>query len=100
MAIPKGVSEEKFAVLLKMIAALLEPEKQAYMYDHGYMYPGPAIPGVPLSMGPQESQDTINRYGRPEYASLIADNPVEPPLDNKQLIQIFEKWDREIGSKK
>lgn len=100
MAIPKGVSEEKLGVLLKMIAALLEPEKQAYLYDHGYMYPGPAIHGVPLSMAPQESQDTINRFGRPEYAALIADNPIEPPLDNKQLMQMFEKWDREIGSKR
>lgn len=100
MAIPKGVSEEKLGVLLKMMAALLEPEKQAYLYDHGYMYPGPAIHGVPLSMAPQESQDTINRFGRPEYAALIADNPIEPPLDNKQLIQMFEKWDRDIGSKR
>lgn len=97
MAIPKGVSEEKVGVLLKLIAALLEPDKQAYMYDHGYMYPGPAIHDVPLSMAPQESQDTINRFGRPEYADLIANNPIEPPLDNKQLVAMFEKWDREIG---
>ena len=99
MAIPKGVSEEKVGVLLKLIAALLQPEKQAFMYDHGYMYPGPAIHGVTLSMAPQESQDTINRYGRPEYAAMMADNPIEPPLDNKQLIEMFEKWDRDIGSK-
>lgn len=97
MAIPKGVSEEKVGVLLKLIAALLEPDKQAYMYDHGYMYPGPAIHDVPLSMAPQESQDTINRFGRPEYADLIANNPIEPPLDNKELVAMFEKWDREIG---
>ena len=99
MAIPKGVSEEKVGVLLKLIAALLQPEKQAFMYDHGYMYPGPAIHGVTLSMATQESQDTINRYGRPEYAAMMADNPIEPPLDNKQLIEMFEKWDRDIGSK-
>ena len=99
MAIPKGVSEEKVGVLLKLIAALLQPDKQAFMYDHGYMYPGPAIHGVTLAMATQESQDTINRYGRPEYAAMMAGNPIEPPLDNKQLIEMFEKWDRDIGSK-
>ena len=100
MAIPKGVPQEKVDVLLQMIAYLLKPEQQAYMYDHGYMYPGPAIHGVPLEMAPQESQETIKRYGRPEYERLIADNPIEPPLDAKPLVAMFDKWDREIGSAK
>jgi putative spermidine/putrescine transport system substrate-binding protein len=100
MAIPKGVPQEKVDVLLQMIAYLLKPEQQAYMYDHGYMYPGPAIHGVPLEMAPKESQDTIKRFGRPEYESMIANNPVEPPLDAKPLVAMFDKWDREIGSAK
>lgn len=100
VAVPKGVSEEKLGVLLQLMAFILEPEQQAFMYDHGYMYPGPSIKGVPLEMAPQESQDTINRYGRPEYAAMIADNPIDPPLDAKPLVAMFDKWDREIGGSK
>jgi putative spermidine/putrescine transport system substrate-binding protein len=100
MAIPKGVSPEKFGVLLQLMAFVLKPEQQAFMYDHGYRYPGPAIRNVPIDMAPADSQDTFNRFGRPEYAAMIADNPVEPPLDSKQLVAMFDRWDREIGGAK
>jgi putative spermidine/putrescine transport system substrate-binding protein len=100
VAIPKGVAPEKLGVLLQLIAYILKPEQQAFMYDHGYMYPGPAIHDVPIEMAPQDSQDTFKRFGRPEYAAMIADNPVEPPLDAKPLVAMFDKWDREIGGAK
>jgi putative spermidine/putrescine transport system substrate-binding protein len=64
------------------------------------MYPGPSIKGVTIDMAPADSQDTVKEFGRPEYASLIADNPTEPPLDAKPLVAMFEKWDREIGAAK
>jgi putative spermidine/putrescine transport system substrate-binding protein len=100
MAIPKGIREEKLKVVLELMAFLLKPEQQAFMYDHGYMYPGPAIKGVTLDMAPPDSQDTIKQFGRPEYAGLIANNPTEPPLDAKPLVAMFDKWDREIGAAK
>jgi putative spermidine/putrescine transport system substrate-binding protein len=100
MAIPKGVAPEKLNVVLQLLAFLLKPEQQAFMYDHGYMYPGPAIKGVTLNMAPADSQDTIKQFGRPEYADLIANNPTEPPLDAKPLVAMFDKWDREIGAAK
>ena len=100
MAIPKGISEAKLKVVLQLMNFLLKPAQQAYMYDHGYMYPGPAIKGVTLDMAPKDSQETIQKFGRPEYASLIADNPTEPPLDAKPLVAMFDKWDREIGAAK
>ncbi len=100
MAIPKGVSEQKLKVVIELMAYLLKPEQQAFMYDHGYMYPGPAIKGVTPDMAPAESQDTIKKFGRPEYAALIADNPTEAPLDAKPLVEMFDKWDREIGAAK
>ena len=37
------------------MAYLLTPEAQAYTYDEGYFYPGPAVKDVPLSMAPKES---------------------------------------------
>lgn len=46
------------------------------------------------------SRLAFKRFGRPEYASLIANNPIEPPLDARQLVSMFDKWDREIAGAK
>ena len=99
ICIPKGVAAEKLPVLLDLISFLLSKPSQAYTYDKGYFYPGPAVADVPLSMAPQASQDAIKEYGRPEYAKLIADTPVELPLDAKQLVYAFRRWDEQIGAK-
>jgi putative spermidine/putrescine transport system substrate-binding protein len=100
MMIPKGVSEEKLAVLLDLVKWVLSPAQQAYTYDEGYFYPGPAVKEVPLSMAPPESQKVIVEYGRPEYDKLISDNPVEVPLNPDKLVIAFRRWDEEIGSGK
>ncbi len=52
---------EKMAVLLDMMKFLLTPEQQAFTYDEGYFYPGPAVKGVTLDMAPAESQKAIGR---------------------------------------
>jgi putative spermidine/putrescine transport system substrate-binding protein len=98
--VPKGVSQEKLAVLLDVINFLLTKEAQAFTYDEGYFYPGPAVKDVPLSMAPPESQAAIQAFGRPEYDALIAGNPTEIPLDTEPMILAFRRWDEEIGSKK
>lgn len=99
-AIPKGVSPERVAVLLEFIKFALQPKQQAYTYDAGYFYPGPAVKDVPLSMAPQQSQDIIKKFGRPEYASWIADYPIELPLDPRPLVAAFHRWDQEIAASK
>jgi putative spermidine/putrescine transport system substrate-binding protein len=100
MCIPKGIAEERVAVLHDIMAFILEPAQQALTYDEGFFYPGPAVKGVPLSMAPKESQDVIATYGRPEYEKLIADTPTELPLDADQMVLAFRRWDEEIGGKK
>jgi putative spermidine/putrescine transport system substrate-binding protein len=100
LCIPKGLAPEKVAVLIDLAKYMLTPEAQAFTYDLGYFYPGPAVKGVPLSMAPKESQDAINEYGRPEYADLIANNPQETPLLPKQLVYAFDRWDKEVGGAK
>ena len=100
MVVPKGISDDKLAVLLDMMNYVLKPESQAFAYDEGYLYPGPAVKNVPLSMAPKESQDIIKEYGRPEYASLIADNPIELPLTPDKMVLAFRRWDEQVGSKK
>ena len=99
-AIPKGVAPDKVEVLLDLMSFMLQPAQQAYMFDDGYMYPGPAIKGVAIGMAPTESQHTFKTFGRSEYNALIANNPVDPPLAAKQLVEMFDKWDREIGGTK
>jgi putative spermidine/putrescine transport system substrate-binding protein len=98
--VPKGVSADEQAALLKLIAWILTPEQQAKAYDSGYFYPGPAIKDVTVDMAPADSQQVIKQFGRPEYDALIEGNPKATPLDAKSLVAAFDKWDREIGGAK
>jgi putative spermidine/putrescine transport system substrate-binding protein len=100
MVVPKGTSPEKLAVVLDLMSFLLKPEQQAYAYDEGYFYPGPAVKDVPVSMAPPESQQALKEFGRPEYDKWIAENPLETPLDAKGQVAAFRKWDEEIGAAK
>ena len=89
--------DDKLAVLLDLMKYLLTPKAQAYTYDQGYFYPGPAVKDVPLSMAPQDSQDAINQFGRPEYADWIANNPIEVPLLPDKMVKAFDIWDKQVG---
>jgi len=100
MVIPKGVPKEKLDVLFKLMNFLLEPAQQAMTYDDGYFYPGPAVKGVTLEMAPAHSQEVIRKFGRPEYAKLLAERPHVQPLSAQAMVAAFQKWDREIGSQK
>ena len=82
-------------------ASCCSPEQQANTYDHGYFYPGPAVTGVTLDMAPQESQDAIKEFGRPEYEELIADNPIELPLEaGRSWSSPSACWDEQVGAGK
>jgi putative spermidine/putrescine transport system substrate-binding protein len=100
MVIPNGVPKEKLDVLHKMMNFMLEPAQQAMTFDDGYFYPGPAVKGVTIDQAPAKSQDVIKKYGRPEYAKLLADRPHVVPLNATAMVAAFQKWDREIGSQK
>jgi putative spermidine/putrescine transport system substrate-binding protein len=100
MVVPKGVSDEKLGVLLELMSFLLQKDQQAYTYDQGYFYPGPAVQGVTLDMAPQDSQEAIKQFGRPEYEQLIAGAPVELPLEPKAMVAAFRRWDETVGAKK
>jgi putative spermidine/putrescine transport system substrate-binding protein len=100
MVVPKGISEDKLAVVLDLMSYLLKPEQQALAYDDGYFYPGPAIKDVGIDMAPEKSQQVVEEYGRPEYEDMIASHPKETPLIGDTLVKAFDKWDREIGGSK
>jgi putative spermidine/putrescine transport system substrate-binding protein len=100
IAIPAGLEPGKLAVLIDLINYMLTPAAQAVTYDAGYFYPGPSVKNVPLSMAPEESQKIVKEFGRPEYDSLIADNPKEVPLPPAQLVVALRRWDEEVGAQK
>ncbi len=100
ICIPKGLDETRKKVSLKLLAYLMTPAQQAYTYDDGFMYPGPAIKNVPLSMAPQESQDKLNAVITPDLTNAIKNYPTVAPLGSKELVEAFDMWDRLIGSKK
>ena len=99
-AIPKGVSNDKLAVLLDMTKYMLSKPAQAMTYDKGYFYPGPAVKDVTLAMAPQASQDVIKEFGRPEYEAMISAHPIELPLDAASMVSAFKLWDQQIGAAK
>jgi putative spermidine/putrescine transport system substrate-binding protein len=100
MCVPKGVADDKLAVLFDLMSYLLQPKSQAYAYDKGYFYPGPAVKDVPLSMAPQESQDALKEFGRPEYDEMIASRPIELPLPADAMVAAFKLWDERVGGSK
>jgi putative spermidine/putrescine transport system substrate-binding protein len=99
MVIPKGVPADKMAAVLDVIAFMLTPEAQAYTYDKGYFYPGPAVKNVPVTMAPKESQDVIKEYGRPEYEGWLAQFPHTQSLEPKAQVEAFRIWDEKVGAK-
>jgi putative spermidine/putrescine transport system substrate-binding protein len=100
MVVPKGVPADKMAVVLELMAFLLTPEAQAYTYDKGYFYPGPAVKNVPLSMAPQASQDAIKEYGRPEYEGWLTQFPHTQSLPPQAQVEAFKIWDQQVGAQK
>ena len=100
MCTPKGLAEDRLAVTLALMRHMLEPKSQAYAYDKGYFYPGPAVKNVTLDMAPAESQDVLKEFGRPEYEAMISSHPIELPLDASAMVAAFKLWDQQIGAAK
>ncbi len=98
--IPKGLDTDRQAIALDLVAWMLKPDQQAIAYDQGYFYPGPAVKNVTLDMAPPESQKAIKDFGRPEYDDLIKNTTIVLPLDTKNLVLAFNKWDKDIGQNK
>ena len=99
MCIPKGLTPEKLDLVLELASFMMQPAQQAFTFDKGYFYPGPAVAGVTIDMAPQSSKDAIAEFGRAQYADLIANTPIELPLDAGPLVYAFRRWDEQVGAK-
>lgn len=100
MMMPKGLDEQHQAVIMDIMAWALQPQQQAYTYDKGYFYPGPAIQNVLLSMAPATSQSALQQFGRPVYDTLASTTTIVPPLSADNLNKAFDIWDKDIGGSK
>jgi putative spermidine/putrescine transport system substrate-binding protein len=100
VAIPRGVPAGEQAVILELMKFMLTPKAQAYAYDKGYFYPGPAVKDVPPALAPVDSQKVVKEFARPEYDQLFKTVPVETQLDVDDIVFMFDKWDREVGGSK
>lgn len=97
VAVPKGLPSTKLAVLLDLISFLLTKQAQAFAYEFGSFYPGPAVAGVTLAMAPARVRERLRGFERPQYDSLIADNPAVPPLREDKLAYALRRWDEQVG---
>jgi putative spermidine/putrescine transport system substrate-binding protein len=49
-------------------------------------------------MAPDDSQDVIKKFGRPEYDDLIRSTPKETPLPADAQAEAFDLWDQKVAS--
>lgn len=98
--VPKGVPEQKLAVIFDLIKWVMSPQQQALTYDDGFFYPGPSAKDITPAMASADSQATIKEFSRPELEPLIASVPMELPLSAEQMVVAFRIWDEQIGTSK
>lgn len=97
--IPKGLNKQHKQLALELIAWILKPEMQAFTYDNGYFYPGPAVANVPIAMAPADSQKSVKAAMRPAYDEAIKKYKSTTQLDAAELTQACEMWDKLVGAK-
>lgn len=99
MAIPRGLSDDKKKVALKLMAWLMTPSMQAVTYDSGYFYPGPAVKNISLESAPKDSQDKIKPFIRQSYEKAIATQSISTQLDVNNIMDALNTWDQIFGNK-
>lgn len=99
MAIPRGLSDDKKKVALKLMAWLMTPSMQAVTYDSGYFYPGPAVKNISLESAPKDSQDKIKPFIRQSYEKAIATQSISTQLDANNIMDALNTWDQIFGNK-
>jgi putative spermidine/putrescine transport system substrate-binding protein len=58
------------------------------------------VKDVTLAMAPEDSQNVIKEFGRPEYEAAMAGSPQELPLTPDRLVYAFSRWDEQVGAQK
>jgi putative spermidine/putrescine transport system substrate-binding protein len=97
--VPKGVDSDTLIADLDLIAWMLHPDQQAFAFDNGYFYPGPAVKGVTLDMAPAANQTAIKAVLPASFATWIDQYPKKTSLPAATQVIAFDLWDRNIGKK-
>ena len=99
IAMPIGLSEGEQAVIIELMKWLVTPEMQAWNYDNGFHYPGPAVDNVPESLAPQEIQDVMNKFANRDYDVWFTQATIQIPLAAADLTTAYDMWSRLVGNK-
>jgi putative spermidine/putrescine transport system substrate-binding protein len=86
-------------VVLDVMAFMLTPEAQAYTYDKGYFYPGPAVRTCRCRWRRRKAR-TRSGIRAPEYDKWLAEFPHTQSLPPKAQVDAYRIWDEQIGAKK
>jgi putative spermidine/putrescine transport system substrate-binding protein len=97
--VPKGIDADTLTADLDLIAWMLHPDQQAYSFDKGYFYPGPAVKDVTLDMAPADSQTAVKSVLPAEFATWIDQYPKKTSLPADTQVTAFDLWDKKIGKK-
>ena len=98
--VPKGLPKATEAVVLQLINWMLKPQEQAYAYDNGYFYPGPAIANVPLTQAPAQDQTEINQYKYPDFDTWIKEFPNAVQVTASNFTYFTQYWKQNIAAGK
>ena len=97
--VPKGVSADVLTADLDLIAWMLHPDQQAFSYDNGYFYPGPAVKNVTLDMAPATSQTAIKAVLPAQFDTWINQYPKVTSLPADTQVAAFDMWNQQIAKK-
>jgi putative spermidine/putrescine transport system substrate-binding protein len=99
MVIPRGGDKGRLAVTLALMKWMLRPDQQELTYATGNLTPVTA--SAKLDEAPAKGKAFMKKYGRPDlYPKLFANADVVKPVAPDAMVEAFDKWDREIGSKR
>lgn len=98
--VPKGLPKATEAVVLQLINWMLKPQEQAYAYDNGYFYPGPAIANVPLTQAPAADQAIVTKYKYPDFDTWIKEFPNAVQVTAPNFTYFTQYWKQNIAAGK
>jgi putative spermidine/putrescine transport system substrate-binding protein len=99
MAIPRGGDDAHLAATLALMKWIMRPDQQELTYATGNITP--AVAGAKLSSAPQDGKQYVEKWGRPDtYPQMLSKADVVTPIAPDKMVDAFDKWDREIGSKR
>ncbi|UPY38253.1 hypothetical protein [Sediminicoccus sp. KRV36] len=97
LVVPRGVPEQRLALLDPLIAFMREPGPQRLIFGRGLIPGNPARDGASLDLSANDRLWTAAMT--PELAASLTGRPTAPPLDPAAEAAMLRLWDDRIGSR-